>query len=98
MVFTVQHGNQKAVWVNTEFNLKDGRVQYVYVVPETLVTVISLQLTVMGNETRVDVGYDRTALNAEENARVQHLAEQDRQAGPEWAMQVNGYLKSRKGL
>lgn len=97
MVFTVRHGHTKAAWVNTEFNLKEGRIQYVYVLPDILITVISLQLTPMGNETHVEVEYARTALSAEGIARVRHMADQDRIAGPEWETQVNGYLQSRNG-
>ncbi len=98
MVFTVRHGHTKAAWVNTEFNLKEGQFQYVYVLPDILITVISLQLTPMGNETRVDVEYDRTSLSAEGDAGVHHMAEQDRKAGPEWELQVNSFLKAQKGV
>ncbi len=45
MVFTVAHSHLRAAWVNTEFDLKSGRIQYVYVIPDALVTVITLQLT-----------------------------------------------------
>jgi hypothetical protein len=44
MVFTVDHGDNIAVWVNTVFDLAAGRVQYVYVLPDVVATVISLQL------------------------------------------------------
>jgi hypothetical protein len=81
MVFTVKHGKQDAVWVNTEFDLENGRVQYVYVVPDVLITVITLRLAPEGNDTKIEVQYDRTALNAEADGHVRHLAEQDRNAG-----------------
>jgi len=92
MVFTVAHGNQRAAWVNTEFDLKNGRIQYVYVIPDALVTLITLRLTPAGEQTQVEVEYDRTALSGEADAHVRHLAEGDRQAGPEWEGQMNGYL------
>lgn len=97
MVFTVAHDHLKSVWVNTELNLKAGRVQYVYVIPDMLVTVITLRLKSEDNQTRVEVQYDRTALNPEADAHVQHLAKGDRNAGPEWEGQINEYLEKRQG-
>jgi hypothetical protein len=92
MVFTVAHDHLKAGWVNTEFDLKNGRIQYVYVIPDALVTVITLRLQPHGDHTQVEVEYDRTALSAEADAHVRHLAEGDRTSGPEWERQVNAYL------
>jgi hypothetical protein len=48
MVFTIPHGERTAVWVNTVFDLAAGRVQYVYVLPDVVATVVSLQLTPAG--------------------------------------------------
>ncbi len=97
MVFTVAHDRLESVWVNTELDVKNGRLQYVYVIPDALVTVITLKLKGEGNETRVEVEYDRTALSADADARVQHMAKQDQQAGPLWESQLNRYLETRKG-
>lgn len=96
MVFAVAHGDRNSVWVNTEFNRKMGRIQYAYVLPDTLATVITLQLTPEGKDTRVEVEYDRTALSAEQNAKVRQMAEQDRNSGAEWELQVNTYLNEPK--
>lgn len=93
MVFAVKHHHMKSVWVNTQFDLKAGRIQYAYVIPEALVTLITLKLTAEGNQTRVEVAYDRTALSQETDAHVLQMAEQDRSSGPEWEKQVNGYLE-----
>jgi hypothetical protein len=93
MVFTVTHNEHlRAAWVNTMFDVKNGRIQYVYVIPDALVTVINLKLTPQGEQTKVDVEYERTALSPEADSHVQHMAEGDRRAGPEWEKQVNGYL------
>lgn len=92
MVFTVAHNHLRSTWVNSEYDLKSGRIQYVYVIPDALVTVITLRLTPVGEQTQVEVEYERTALSAEADAHVRHLAEGDRRAGPEWEAQVNGYL------
>ncbi|HEY1470311.1 MAG TPA: hypothetical protein VGF61_14810 [Candidatus Acidoferrum sp.] len=96
MVFSVAHGHLTSVWVNTEFDLANGRVQYVYVIPEALATVIMLHLTPEGNRTRVQVVYARTALSAKADEHVRQMAEQDRGAGPEWEKAVNEYLEKHK--
>jgi len=54
--------------------------------------VITLQLTPEGERTQVEVEYDRTSLSAQADAHVRHLADGDRQSGPEWEQQVNAYL------
>jgi hypothetical protein len=93
MVFTLTHGPFLVPWVNTEFDVSAGRMQYVYVIPDTLVTVITIRLTSQGNTTHVAVEYDRTALNAAANQRVQRMAEHDRGSGPEWKEQIDGWLR-----
>jgi hypothetical protein len=94
MVFTTAHGHLTAAWVNTLFDKKSGRFQYVYVVPDVLVTVIRIQLQPQGERTKVDVEYERTALSPETDAHVRRMAEGDHKSGPEWEQQVNGYLQS----
>lgn len=94
MVFNVAHDHLHATWVNTVFDLKNGRIQYVYMIPDALVTVIDLQLTPEGQQTKVDVQYTRTALSPDADAHVRHLAKGDAKSGPEWEKQVNGYLST----
>jgi hypothetical protein len=96
MVFTVAHQHMRSAWVNTAFDPKNGRIQYVYMIPDALVTVITLNLTPQGQQTKVEVAYDRTALSPDADAHVRHMAEGDRGSGPEWEQQVNGYLAARK--
>ncbi len=95
MVFLIAHGGMAVPWINTEFDLQNGRVQYVYVIPEKLVTLITIHLTPQGDRTRVAVRYDRTALGAEGDAHVQRLGGHDAIAGPEWEASINGYLSAR---
>ncbi len=94
MVFTTAHEYGKAVWANTLFDERNGRIQYAYVIPGEMVTVIHLKLTPQGAQTRVKAKYDRTALSPEADAHVRHMAARDRKSGPEWAQQVNAYLLS----
>lgn len=98
MVFKIAHGHTHAVWVNTAFDLRGGRIQYAYVIPDAMVTLITLRLTPEGERTRVEVEYDRTALSAELNAHVEQMADGDAKAGPEWEQQIDRYLAKQKEL
>ena len=82
------------MWTNTAFDAADRHVQYVYVIPDVLVTLVDIHLTKAGvDETRVAVVYERTALSPEANDHVAHLAKGDAKSGPEWAEAINGYLR-----
>jgi hypothetical protein len=95
-VFTVKHGHVTTVpWVNTAFDLQSGHVQYVYVIPEALTTLIDIHITPKDPQnTKVSVVYERTALTAGGDERVRRMAQHDRRSGPEWAEQINTYLKT----
>jgi hypothetical protein len=93
-VFTIAHGDKTAIWVTTAFDEADkSRVQYAYVIPDVLVTLITLKLTPLGKSTLVAVTYERTALTAAANEAVSKMAARDKLAGPEWGGQINDYLK-----
>jgi hypothetical protein len=93
MVFTIAHGGMKSVWTNTAFDAAGGHVQYVYVIPDALVTLVDIHLTKAGvNETQVSVVYERTALSPEANDHVAHLVKGDAKSGPDWEEAINGYL------
>ena len=96
MVFEIADGDETAIWVNTSLDSGANRIQYVYVIPNIVVTVITLKLTQSGPSTRVAVTYDRTALAEAANERVRHLAARDKKAGREWSAQINQYLASRR--
>ena len=95
-VFTIKHGHATDVpWVNTAFDLQSGHVQYVYVVPEIMTTLIDIHVTGEGMETtKVDVVYERTALTSRGDERVRRAAASDRAAGPDWASHIDGYFRS----
>lgn len=93
MVFALAHHHQQAAWVNTEFDLANGYIQYVYVIPEVMLTMITLKVKPEGDRTHVEVEYDRTALTPDADTRVREMAAQDRVSGPEWEKQINQYLK-----
>jgi hypothetical protein len=92
-VFTVRHGEHHSVWVNTIFDLAGGRMQYVMVIPEVLVSLIDVRLKDMGaTHTAVEVTYARTALATVANDGVQAMGASDRDSGPDWQRSVGACL------
>jgi hypothetical protein len=95
-VFIVQHGEYTAVWVNTIFDLEAGRMQYVYVLADLLVTTIDVHLHPLdAQHTKINVTYARTALGPEANEHVAAMSQHDRNQGPEWESKINAYLFHR---
>jgi hypothetical protein len=92
MVFKIRHEEGTAVWVNTTFDPIARRIQYVYVIPDVVVTLISLELTPARDSTTVDVVYERTSLAGAANDIVKAMAARDRVAGKEWSQQINNHL------
>jgi hypothetical protein len=98
-VFTVRHGEHTAVWVNTLFDLKSGRMQYVYVLADLLVTTIDVRLhSLDAGHTKVDVTYVRSALRPEANSHVVNLGEHDREQAKVWEGAIHNYLQRRTAL
>lgn len=92
-VFTVQHGEHRSVWVNTRFDLAAGRMQYVALLPDLLVSTIDVTLHAMdATHTKVEVTYVRTALKPEANEHVVAMGQYDRAQGPEWERSIETYL------
>ncbi len=92
-IFTVRHGPHTVVWVNTVLDLAAGKMQYVYLIPDTLVTTVDVKLTPAGKSTtKVEVTYRRTALNASANDDVRAMGGQDRDNGPNWRRDIEAYL------
>ena len=92
MVFIIRQGTKNAVWVNTVFDPTAKRIQYVYIIPDVVVTVITLLLTPAMETTGIDVVYERTALVAAANEIVKDMAMRDRVAGSDWSRQINAHL------
>lgn len=74
MVFKVRQGARSAVWVNTAFDRTARRIQYVYLIPDVVVTVITLNLMPDRRSTIVEVVYERTALSETANEIVKAMA------------------------
>ena len=92
MVFTVAHGSRTAVWMNTAYDPAAGSIQYAYVIPDVMTTLITLKLTPQDKWTHVAVQYERTALNTAAKDIVREMADHDSKSGPEWEKQINDYL------
>ncbi|WP_158750974.1 hypothetical protein [Acidobacterium sp. S8] len=93
-VFRVKHGHHDATWINTAFDEERGHIQYVYLLPDVMVTLIDIQLTPLGQDrTWAEVVYERTALSVDGDAVVAHRGDADGKMGPEWAALIDGYLK-----
>jgi hypothetical protein len=96
MVFTVSGAHGTAIWINTCFDLPQGRIQYAYVLENAMTTLITLSLTPRGQQTHVAVSYERSALQARADAWVTRMADQDAKAGDEWSAQINAYLRAAR--
>jgi hypothetical protein len=95
-VFTLRHGERTAVWVNTLFDLSGGRMQYVYVLGDLLLTTIDVRLhAIDAARTKVDVTYARTALRPEANEHVASMGKHDGEQGQVWEKAINSYLQGR---
>jgi hypothetical protein len=93
-VFTIQHGPHKSVWVNTVFDSVAGRMQYVALVPETVVSTVDVRLTAVDpSSTSVEVTYARTALDVAANDEVAALGKRDSESGPEWQQAIEKCLR-----
>jgi hypothetical protein len=96
-VFTIRHGHHQAYWINTSFDKSARHFQYVYVIPEVMIVLIDVRCSeVDGANTKVNVAYERTALDPSANQHVKELGEADRESGKEWGTSINDYLAKRK--
>jgi hypothetical protein len=96
-VFTVKHGQHNAVWVTSLADVDARHFQYVYFIPELMVTVIDVRFKpVDAGATAVNVVYTRTAIAPEGNEHVQAMSEVDKTAGKDWQQSIDEYLARSK--
>jgi hypothetical protein len=100
MVFTVAHGHNTSVCINTALDLTVGHIQYAYVLNDAMATLIDIHVTRLSTQkTAVAVVYERTAVIPEANEHVQHFAKGDEGAAKEWGDAMNSYFaKVRSGV
>jgi hypothetical protein len=96
-VFTVSDGPLTKVWVNTVFDLDARHIQYVYFLPELLVTTIDVRFKIINaGTTRVNVVYTRTALTPQGNEQVAKMSDDDRNNDKDWQQAIDSYLTKMK--
>ena len=96
-VFTVKHEAFSAVWVNTVFDVEAQHFQYVYFIPELMVTTIDVRFKPLNETTtQVNVVYARTAVTPNGNEHVSAMTEGDKSAGKDWQQAIDSYLATRK--
>jgi hypothetical protein len=92
-VFRIVHGSHTSIWVNTLFDLPDGRMQYVSFNDGMFVTTVDVKLTSLDkSHTAVEVTYVRTALQPAANDDVLSLGNRDRDSGPDWKRSIEECL------
>jgi hypothetical protein len=96
-VFTIRHGHRRAFWINTAFDTAAHHYQYVYVIPEAMIVLIDVRFSEPDPaNTKVNVAYERTALNPEANQHVEQMGNADRDSGKEWGTAINNYLEKQR--
>jgi hypothetical protein len=93
-VFTVRYDERVESWVNTLFNVEGRHFQYVYFLPDLMVTVVDVRFEPIGTEeTSVSLAFTRTALAPQSNPEVRAASEADKTAGKFFQQAIDAYLK-----
>jgi hypothetical protein len=93
-VFTVRYDQQLETWVNTLFDLDARHFQYVFFLPDMMVTVVDVRFKPIGpEETNVSLVFTRTALKSQSNPQVQAASEADKNAGSFFQSAIDAYLQ-----
>lgn len=98
-VFTVSAAhNSGSLWVLTEYDLEAGRISYVTIVPDRVLTEIKIRAVPDGpHACRVRVTYRKSALAAEGNEVVEQMdAAWAVQQPPHWEAAINAVLDKIK--
>jgi len=96
-VFTIKHGAFSAVWGRTVFDIEARHFQYVYFIPDLMVTTIDVRFKPLNEtSTQVNVVYARTAITPDGNEHVVAMTEGDKSAGKDWQQAIDTYLATHK--
>ena len=92
-VFTITRGGERqSTWINTALDASSGHVQYVYMVPGVLVTLIDIHVRPDGDGSKATIVYGRTALTREANSHVEQMGKSDASSGQHWETAINAAL------
>jgi hypothetical protein len=93
-VFTVRYDQLTESWVNTLFDLEGRHFQYVYFMPDLMVTVVDVRFEPIGSqETNVSIVFTRTALTSRSNSHVRAASEADKTSAKFFQSAIDAYLK-----
>ena len=93
-VFTVRYDQQLETWVNTLFDLQARHFQYVFFLPDLMVTVVDVRFKPVGShETSVSLVFTRTAITPQSNRQVRAASEADETAGTFFQSAIDAYLE-----
>ncbi len=83
-------------WVVTQHDVDARHFQYVYFIPNMLVTTIDVRFQSLDSKsTQVTVTYARTAISPEGDEHVKTMSDGDQTAGMDWQEAIDMYLASR---
>lgn len=95
-VFLMPLDGRERLWLTTVFDRARGHVRHVYLLEESSVCVIDIQLFPKDPQaTGVRVVYERTSLGPASDEDVRRLARRDAPQGPEWEAAIEQALESR---
>lgn len=100
VVFTTQSAEGKErIWVVTDYDVKEGRVGYVFIAPGIAVTTLKIRVQPDGDRrSKATVTYSFLALAPEGNDEVnQHDAHWAKQQRVHWETAINAVLVLAKG-
>jgi hypothetical protein len=94
MVFSVLYDHQPESWVNTLYDLKGRHIQYVYFVPEVMVTLVDVRFKLIDSRrTDVTIEFTRTALNPQANPKVRAASQADESAAEFFQQLIDSYFE-----
>lgn len=76
-IFSTAENGMEAIWVISEYDPENGRLQFIKTVPSLCVTQleIDIQPSDCGNQSRVDITYRYTALTPAGQAQVEQITD-----------------------
>ena len=92
-VFTVRYDQQLESWVNTLFDIRARHFQYVFFMPDIMITVVDVHFKPIGpHQTSVSLIFTRTAMTPQSNPQVRAASETDKTAGKFFQQAIDTYL------
>ena len=97
---TPQHGKADTIWYVSQYDPGNFTIEFIRVTPNESVVKINISLSPLSdNKTRVDISYQYTGLNDEQNNFIENgLEEQFNENMRWWEKAINHYLKTGNKL